>query len=293
MQVSRVIKPHFMIIGAQKCGTTWLWEMLKQHPGTDLNMTKELFFFSSSELYNKGIQWYYNNFNELNPEKIVGEATTQYFYDYVLRNDLLPDKLLPKIPELIVKYIPDIKIFIILRDPVKRAISAYYHHMQRRKYSPYLPISKVLKQHPELRIVELGHYARFLKLWTDLIPSERLKCFIFEEDVVKWPHKTLKESYRMLGLDPEFQPKKMQAGKNPRWTWTHTLLNYHLGGWYRKSYRLVKKTPAAPLLDKIDFVKTPEIAEADIEFLRAQYLPEKNDLEILLGRKLDCWNYSY
>ena len=53
-------KPNFFIIGAQKCGTGWLWEMLKQHPGTDLPSQKEIHFFGASELYRKGKGWYYN-----------------------------------------------------------------------------------------------------------------------------------------------------------------------------------------------------------------------------------------
>ena len=52
------VKPDFLIIGAQKCGTTWLWHILDQHPGTDLKNKKEIQYFSSSKNYHKGLKWY-------------------------------------------------------------------------------------------------------------------------------------------------------------------------------------------------------------------------------------------
>ena len=84
MTESDDIKPDFLIIGAQKAGTTWLWRMLEQHPDTDLAKEKEIHFFGSSELYRTGKDRYYGHFARLDRSKLIGEASTSYFYDNVL-----------------------------------------------------------------------------------------------------------------------------------------------------------------------------------------------------------------
>ena len=76
-------KPDFMIIGAQKAGTTWLWEKLNLHHGTSLPKEKEIHFFGGVENYQKGREWYYNHFSNLDPYKVTGEASTTYLYDRI------------------------------------------------------------------------------------------------------------------------------------------------------------------------------------------------------------------
>jgi hypothetical protein len=75
--------PEFAVIGAQKSATTWLWDMLKQYPGTSLPEGKEIHYFCSAELYAKGDDWYYSHFDGLDPGKLIGEASTTYFYGRV------------------------------------------------------------------------------------------------------------------------------------------------------------------------------------------------------------------
>ncbi len=70
MKSGKSIKPDFLIIGTQKCATTWLWDKLRQHPGTDLPLKKEPHFFSLSEFYNKGYEWYYKHFSDLAPSNL-------------------------------------------------------------------------------------------------------------------------------------------------------------------------------------------------------------------------------
>lgn len=291
-EMTGTIQPDFMIIGAQKCGTTWLWDRLKQHPGTDLRVRKELFFFSSSSEYRKGTGRYYSNFSHLDPSKVIGEASTDYFYDHVLIENTKMDDSLPTIPQLVVSEIPDIRVFVILRDPVRRAVSAYYHHMRRRHYSPFTGIRKADKEHPGLRIVERGYYARFFRAWQDFVPRDRIKCFILEEDLAKKPEQTLRESYAFLNLDTGFRARHTRTARNERWGWTHLLLSHYLGAPYSALYRLVRKTPLRRILSLVDPIQAPPLDEVDIEHLRAAYLPERDELERLIGRSLEYWSYS-
>ena len=122
-------KPNCMLIGAQHAGTSWLWNVLKQHPQTSFPKTKENHFFGSAELYRKGLPWYFAHFDGLDTSKIICDAATTNFYDrvpywYNAKNEVEYDDSLPTIPELIVDAIPEVKIIVSLRDPVSRTISS-------------------------------------------------------------------------------------------------------------------------------------------------------------------------
>jgi len=292
-------KPDFLIIGAQKAGTTWLWSMLNKHPGTDLPKEKEIHYFGSAELYRKGKDYYYNHFAGLDRSKISGEASPTNFYDHVpywynKSRKLEVDRSLPTIPELITTELPDIKILILLRDPVRRAISAYYHWMRGQYWmhkgdvSPLLGLRETAIQHPKFRILEFGYYARYLKLWSKYVPPERMRVLIFEEDVKQFPERTLSEVYRFLNLDPQYQPESLRERVHPNWSWTRIVLSYYADPLSRK----VLRSRLGRFIDNFDILGRLAIKREDIDFLRSEYLPEKAELESLLGRKLSCWKYD-
>ncbi len=120
--------PDFLIIGSQKCGSSALAFYLSQHPKITQAYRKEVAFFNSVR-YHNGLNWYKKQF----PGKIKNtkyfEATPDYIY-------------FPHTAERIYNYKKDLKIIIILRDPVKRAISAWNHFrevniwsQEKRNYS--------------------------------------------------------------------------------------------------------------------------------------------------------------
>ena len=225
-------KLDFLIIGAQKAGTTWLWSMLEQHPGTDLPRTKEIHFFGSAELYQNGREWYYSHFAGLDQSRIIGEASTTYFYDYVPywynpSDELQTDHSLPSIPDLITRELPHVKILVILRDPVRRAVSAYYHYVRAGTISPSVRLKETAVKGPKLRIVEYGYYAKYIKLWREFVPPDRLRILVFEEDVRKTPESTLRNMYEFLNLDPEFKVTQVSKPVHKSWGWTRLLLAYY------------------------------------------------------------------
>jgi len=73
-------KPNFLIIGAQKCGTTSLFYYLSQHPQLNLPAIKEIHFFDLE--YERGIGWYYSLFlkKTLASKKLTGEAFLYYLF---------------------------------------------------------------------------------------------------------------------------------------------------------------------------------------------------------------------
>ncbi len=107
----------FVIAGAQKCGTTALWELLKQHPNIHLPDTKELHFFDDEtrDWDNPSYSELHNAVGDCPKCAVRGEATPIYSY------------WTPSVAR-IHAYNPNIKLIILLRDPVERAFSQWRMH---------------------------------------------------------------------------------------------------------------------------------------------------------------------
>jgi len=190
-------KPDFLIIGGQKCGTTWLWNMLHQHPETDLPEKKEIHYFGGIENYRKGTQWYYNHFRDVDPGKVTGEASTSYLFDripywYNTSPQIEYDDSLPTIAELVRQELPDVRIIAILRDPVRRAISGYHHIMRRAairsgvrrsKITVFKSLRKIAQDAPKARLVEYGFYSQYLESWMKVFPRDRVKVVGLEKQL--------------------------------------------------------------------------------------------------------------
>ncbi len=101
----------FLIVGAMKAGTSSLAYILGNHKDIHIP-AKEIFYFSDTKNYNKGIEWYHNHFDWRH--KIQGEKTATYHY-------------LPGCADKIYSYNPDIKLIWIFRNPVDRSYSQYWH----------------------------------------------------------------------------------------------------------------------------------------------------------------------
>jgi hypothetical protein len=110
-------KPDFLIIGAQKAGTTSLHYYLHQHPLLQGALGKELSFFSNDHNYDLGSEWYHSHFKDIrNPypskKTLFFESTPEYIYNKTAL-------------KRIYKYNRNLKLIIVLREPVSRAYSAW------------------------------------------------------------------------------------------------------------------------------------------------------------------------
>jgi Sulfotransferase domain len=106
-------QPDFLILGAQKAGTSSLEFFLSQHPRIRCAGKKEVGFFSRDSMYNQGAAWYARQFP---PRRRLGlrffEATPEYLY-------------YPFVAERIARFNPRMKLIVMLRNPVERAFSAW------------------------------------------------------------------------------------------------------------------------------------------------------------------------
>jgi len=117
--------PDFLIIGGQKCGTTALYRYLGNHPNIVPAFYKEPHYFSTN--FGQGVAWYKAFFPTLIIKRISafwghslvsGEATPYYFF-------------YPHTPKRVSQIVPQIKIILLLRNPVDRAYSHYNHNVRK------------------------------------------------------------------------------------------------------------------------------------------------------------------
>ena len=120
--------PEFLGLGTQKGGTTTLQQLLNQHPAVHLAACKEVHYFSKH--WEQPTSWYASHFNAALPQQICGEITRFYLFH-------------PEAPQRIHRLLPDAKLIVLLRDPVERALSQYFH--SRRLGLEPLPLEQALQ----------------------------------------------------------------------------------------------------------------------------------------------------
>ena len=131
--------PNFLIIGAQKAGTTWLAKKLCQHPDVFMP-SQEIHFFNLKSNFRKGIDRYENHFANARNRAVIGEKTPNYLW-IVEKNS---GNHLPNIHRNIHKHIPDAKLVVIVRNPVDRLISAVNHYRRYGEFSPFWNIDDII-----------------------------------------------------------------------------------------------------------------------------------------------------
>ena len=117
--------PDFLIIGAQKSGTTTLRSLLDQHPGiymakSDEPPFEELHFFDHDGKWSRGFDWYRSHF--FRSELLQGEKTPNYLSDLNAQQRMFAT-------------VPDARLIIMLRNPVDRAYSAWNQFNQQLEIS--------------------------------------------------------------------------------------------------------------------------------------------------------------
>ena len=185
MSKSNLLGPNFVLIGAMKCGTSTLAAQLATHDGVFMTTPKEPNFFSDDAIYARGEQWYSNLFADALPGDIKGEASTHY-------------TKLPTYPHTVARlqrYVADIKILYVIRNPVERAVSHYIHEWSEGRMSKHP--DHAFAQHRE--IIDYGCYAMQLAPYVDTFGLENIRLTSLEQ-IKQDPDRAFKEIGAFLGL---------------------------------------------------------------------------------------------
>jgi hypothetical protein len=195
--------PDFVIIGAQRSGSTALASYLRSHPQVFMPTKKEIHYFDVN--FDRGTEWYARQFRDAGSEHVVGEATPVYMYH---------DQAIPRMASLV----PNALLIAILRNPVDRAYSHYW--MNRARGHETLNFMDAIVAEPErlasdepfVRVgksyMDRGRYLRQLLRVREHFPRDALHVILFE-DMRGDAAGTYRGLCRFLGVDQTFLPQHL------------------------------------------------------------------------------------
>lgn len=214
------MKPNFLIIGAQKSGTTWLLEALKTNNDVFI-VSDEIHYFNKDKNYFKGSSWYCSHFLEAKNKKIIGEKTPDYFQ---LPNDGID------IAKRIKKELGELKLIVILRNPRDRAVSAIKHQIRMGRISPMLSLNKIIQEREDIikkfRIFEYSRYDKIIEYYKTIF-SERSVKVMFYENIKDNPDFVLKELSDFLNISNDFSLTKTDKINAFNKSKVYLYLNYY------------------------------------------------------------------
>jgi hypothetical protein len=194
--------PDFLIVGAQKCGTSALRANLRAHTGITLP-EEELHFFDSPRKWELGLDWYRGHFPHT--DLLQGEKTPEYLSNR-------------RATERIAQHVPSAKIIIMLRDPVTRAYSHWNHMTQKidvtaKRGWEVLPFGEAIARafdgvKPYVRILDKGIYIDQILPYTESFPADRIYIGIQERFLANGAEE-LAGVFRFLGVEEQpIEPKQ-------------------------------------------------------------------------------------
>lgn len=199
--------PDFLVIGAQRAGSTSLFAQLCGHPGIAPPSHKEIHYFDNHSF--RSLRWYRSHFPSVTAArgKLTGEASPYYLFH-------------PAVPARVAGALPEVRLVVLLRDPVARAHS-HYQLSVRDGHEP-LGFEEALRAEPERLASEEGRlladgayrshahrhqsyvarglYAEQLRRWHEHVAPERL-LVVSSEELFADPGRVTGAVLEFLGLD--------------------------------------------------------------------------------------------
>lgn len=197
-------RPNLFVIGAQKSGTTSLHTYLNRHPDVFMSDPKEPGYFTPEQTYYpRDLDWYLSLFDGAGESRYVGESSTHYTKK--------PD--LEGVPERIAAFSPKPRLLYVMRDPVRRAISHYWH--KRRRREEHRSIVDAIQSRSAYR--HYGDYELQLRPYFDTFGADRIYTLTFE-NLFANPRAEMDAVLSWLGLAPlpaqvDFHPENSRPQK--------------------------------------------------------------------------------
>lgn len=290
--------PNFLCVGAQKSGTTSLFNILNQHPDIFIPRVKEVHFFDDNDNYKKGIQWYREVlFAEYQGQQAVGEISPSYMYcEYV--------------PKRIFEILSgSIKLIFILRHPVDRAFSHYWmtvnRNIEKESFERAIELEhqRIIKDYfscLNFSYVTRGFYSAQIKRYLKYFRIENMFFIIFEDNFLLNREQTIEKLQNFLSVKNVQLNLKIKSNplSQPRYKVLYNFLHDPKRG---KNFKKIGKSviKSNKLRNKICFIleeinskqfKTKRLDTEIRNFLFNKYfVKDAKELESIIGRKLDIW----
>jgi hypothetical protein len=292
-------RPNLFLIGAMKAGTHYLRKLLKAHPDIFMCEPEEPSYFVDPqhlrgiypEMWQLGLwrseERYLELFRPAGDAPILGEASTSY--------TKLP--LAPGVAERIAAFNPDARFIYLLRDPVERAISHYWHMV--RHHTERRPIADALRR--DAQFVAFSHYAMQISPYLKRFGRDRIAVVVHERLIAE-PRGVMRGLYEWLEVDAAAADPSGFA--DPENVSPEVVSMAGWGGIPRRlgqAPRLrgaIERLPPA-FRRTLHRLTTREVRRRAIDtteavaFLRPQQLRQTEELALLLGCSLPEWTTLY
>jgi hypothetical protein len=188
-------KPNLFVIGAMKCGTTSLHCHLDSHPAIFMSRIKEPGYFVRELNWTRGESWYRGLFAGAGEAAFVGESSTHY--------TKLPTH--QGVAGRIAGFSPEARFIYIMRDPVDRCVSHYWHQVRSKSRQ-----GGERRDMPEAfrgdgRYLAYSNYAMQLRPYFDRFGRDRVLTLTLEELSADGAG-VMRRIYRWLGISPDVNP---------------------------------------------------------------------------------------
>lgn len=272
-------RPTFIVIGAAKCGTTSVCDLLGAHPDIFMSDPKEPHYFSRLTKYPQREEWYASLFPDGDDFEAIGEGSTSYTHPHRI------DFVVPRIRRVL----PDCRLIYMVRHPIRRLESDW--KMRRREDRASSSISDAADRQASL--ITLGLYWKQLQRYREAFPDEQI-AVVFLEDFAEDPLPELSSLYRHIGVDPTFDPDDPNSRRN-------ASSDYRDPGVVARAirrlpgYRIVRDlapegaVSAAKAVLTDEFDPSPEWDPAGLEAARSYFREDARQLLEHCGKPADFW----
>jgi len=263
----------FLMIGCQRCGTTWTDAALRAHPSVYLPEQKQSYFFDRN--YDKGMEWYLERFQGTEEHHTaVGEIATGYC-------------LLEAAP-LMAKHFPDVKLMMVMRNPIERA---YSNFQTRRIESGWNSFEEALESDPDL--IVRGEYIDQIECLMQFYDKSNV-LFLLYDDLHIDDKKYLDTILEFLGVDATLENNLIGQRKNAAMCPNLRKWLHRFG--LKPIVDLISKSRIGDSVrrSRKNKGKAYEPMNASTkEKLLAHYLPYNERLSTFLQKDLTTWNASH
>jgi len=284
-------RPNLFIIGAMKSGTSSLHHYLNTHPDIFMCEPKEPCYFVEPKQLNwseiKKLELWQNEnryldlFQSASDVKIIGEASTLY----------TKAPQITGIPERIAQFQPHARLIYIMRDPIKRTISHYWHEVRRGNEHQTMLAAMQNNRH----YCDVSYYAKQLEPYFQWFNKEQILTLTFEE-MMSDPLGVVQRVFQWLGVDASFEPPNLQhkIHVTPRQF-------YQKGYFYRLRYtsigrviascfpKSIRSTVLQLAVKKVDRDLDESNLESIIDFLRPIQQAQTQELSQMLNQEFNQW----
>jgi len=271
------MKVDFMIIGAQKCGTSTLYRILNSHPQLEGAKSKEPHFFSKLESMPPDFEYYHSLFAKKEGVLYFEGSTTYTFYPTYHK----------KIWDMLYDYNPGMKFIYIVRHPVDRIISSYMHAYLRGNLDMSIESALIEKQY----LINVTRYYTQISPFMKKFGPEKVLILDFD-DLTNHPKEIISKVSAFLGVSPElFDENAIDTHENK--TLGRKIIHHK----YKSTslpIRVIRKL--LPFLWKRieeknsrSFSKRPELSEDFKDMIYNMLELEIREMEKLMGKDLSKW----